>query len=301
MSVESSSLEGQLHTWQSQRVISSYRFRRLKNRLITVAVVACIGLVLYPLIDILAMFTYRGVLSISFSRLTLPAVQGGLANSIVGTLLLVAISGLIAIPIGVLGGIYLAEFSSGSKYGNLVRFIADVLAGVPSILLGYVGFLVLILYFGWGVGSGGSLLAGAITLAILMLPYILRTTELSLRKVPLTLREGAVALGSTKTQVVNKMAFSLALPGILTGVILAVSISIGETAPLLVTAGHSDFYSTCLTRCPTSYLTYIIWTFATSANTYDANLAYLSVFLLMSFVVGLNVVARIGLRRLSRI
>ena len=166
-----------------------------------------------------------------------------------------------------------------------------------SIVLGYVGFLLLVLYFGWGF----SPLAGSVTLAVLMLPYILRTTELSIRKVPQSLREAAIALGSTKTQMINKMTFSLALPGILTGIILSMSISMGETAPLLYTAYNSNYYPCGLTKCALSYLTYVVYTFAKIPTPDDQNLAYLSAFLLMSFVVALNVAARVGLRRQSKV
>jgi phosphate transport system permease protein len=258
---------------------------------------------LYPLLDMAFLFFYRGALALSLPRLTMTTANGdGVSNAIVGTLLITGMAGLVAVPIGVIGGIFLAEFSGKSRYAEAVRFMADVLAGVPSIMLGYLSLVVLVLYLGWGHGSGGSLLAGALALSVLMLPYILRTTELSIRKVPNTLREAATALGATKTQMVNRMTFLLALPGILTGVILSASIAIGEAVPLLILAGNSDYYSFCLTNCPTSYLTYLVWNFVKSPNTLGGEpLAYLSVFLLMSIVIGLNVIARIGLRRFSRI
>lgn len=291
------------HTWQDRRVISGYKIRRAKEKLIAGLVIACVGIIMIPLLDIVFMFGYNGILSISIPRLlqTTGTEQQGLANALVGTLLLVTISALVAVPVGVIGGIYLAEFSGQSRFAEGVRFIADVLAGMPSILLGYLGLLVLDIYFGWGIGSGGSVLAGGLTLSVLMLPYIMRTTELSLRKVPRALREAAIALGSTKTQMINRLTLSLALPGIVTGIILAMSISIGETAPLLYTAGNSNYYPCGIVHCPTSYLTYIIWIRAVSANTFDPELAYLSAFLLMSIVVGLNVLARIGLKRMSRV
>lgn len=287
----------QMQTWQDPKVISRYKIRRIKEKLIATTAILCVALILYPLLDILFMFTYQGALALSIPRLIQLTPQGGLANSIVGTLLLAALSALVAIPLGVLGGIYLAEFSGQSRYADIIRFIADVLAGTPSILLGYVGFLILVLYFGLGF----SPLAGSLTLSVLMLPYILRTTELSIRKVPQSLREAAIALGSTKTQMINKMTFSLALPGILTGIILSMSIAMGETAPLLYTAGNSVSYPRGLTNSPLSYLTYIVYTFATSPNSYDPNQAYSSVFLLMAFVVGLNIAARFGLRRVSKV
>jgi phosphate transport system permease protein len=292
-----------VHTWQNDRVVSHYRLRRVRDTIIAMLVIATVALVLYPLADILVMFGYQGAMAVSIPRLTQTTSQGGLADAMFGTLLFAGLSGLIAIPIGVLGGIYLAEFSGPGRFGGTLRFVVDVLAGVPSIVLGYVGFLILILDFGWGnAGRGGSLLAGAIMLAVLMLPYIIRTTQISMEKVPRSLREAAIALGSTKTQVINKMAFSLALPGIMTGIILSMSIAIGETTPLLITQlSPPSNFSTCLVNCPANFLTYIIWTRASASNGFDASLGSLSVFLIIVFVVALNLVARIGVRRLTKI
>jgi phosphate transport system permease protein len=292
---DTSTSERELLPWEDPKVISGYKIRRLKSRIITATAIISVAIILYPLLDILFLFFYRGILAISIPRLTQLTLQGGLANSIVGTLLLVGLSAMIAIPLGVLGGIYLAEFSGENRFATAVRFIADVLAGMPSIVIGYVGFLLLVLYFGWGL----SLLAGALTLVVLMLPYILRTTELSIRKVPPSLREASLALGSTKTQMINKMTFPLALPGILTGIILSMSISIGETAPLLYTAGSSNYFPCGLVNCQVNYLTYVVYNF--TKNPSDPNVAYLSVFLLITFVTVLNIVARISLRRTSKI
>lgn len=281
--------------------MSRFKLRRLEDRLLAALAIACVGLILYPLLDILYTFIYRGVLAISIARLTETTLNGGIANALAGTLDLMLLSALIAVPFGLLGGIYLAEFSGRNRFADMIRFMADVLAGIPSIILGYLGFLILILYFRWGYGSGGSLLAGSIVLAVLMLPYILRTTELSIRKVPQSLREAAIALGATKTQMVNRLTLSLALPGILTGIILSMSISIGETAPLLYTTFSSNYYPCGLVNCPASYLTYIIWIVANSSLKDGTNLAYLSAFLLVSIVVALNISARIGLRRFSKV
>jgi len=288
-------------SWQNRRVISHYRRRRVEDLLVKIATTACLILVLYPLADILYRFAYKGLLAISLPALTQVARDGGLASNIAGTMLVALLSTVIAVPIGVLGGVYLAEFSGRSRYAELVRFIADVMAGIPSIVLGYAGFLLFVIYFGWGL----SALAGGVTLAILMLPYILRTTELAIRKVPQGIREAAEALGSTKTQLVNRLTVKLALPGILTGILLSVSIAMGETAPLLWTAGSSESYPCGLTGCPggIGYLTRIFYDFLLNPNptTEVQNLAYLSAFLLMSFAVSINIVARLGLRRLSKI
>jgi phosphate transport system permease protein len=259
--------------------------------------VSSLLIVLYPLAQILYTFVYRGALAVSIPRLTELSLGGGLANAIFGTLLLVALAVCFSVPMGLMGGIYLAEFSESSKYAGIVRFFADVLAGMPSIIVGYVGFLILVLYFGWGF----SVLAGSAALAVLMLPYIMRTTEISIRKVPSSVREAAEALGSTKTQLINKLTFNLALPGIATGILLSIGIAMGETAPLLYTAGFSNYYPCGVTNCPVGYLTYMIYTVINVSTPEAQQLAYLASFLLVTFVVSINVIARIGLKKLSRV
>lgn len=285
--------------WRSPRVLRGYKLRRVADKTVLVVTILAVVTVLYPLLDILFMFFYQGALAVSIPRLT--GLQNGLAGSIFGTLLLVSISTAIAVPMGVLGGIFLAEFSEQGRlsktYADIVRFVSDILSGIPSILLGYVGFLILVIDFGWGL----SPLAGGVILSILMLPYVIKTTELSIRKVPLKLREAATALGATKTQMINRMSLPLALPGILTGIVLSMSIAMGETAPLLFTAGFSNYYPCGLANCQVGYLTYVIYTFAKIPTRDSQGLAYLAAFLLVSFAVALNLTARIGLRRLSRI
>jgi len=289
--------------WQDSRVLRRYKIRKALDRVVVAIAIVTVVAILYPLLDILAIFLYQGALAISIPRLTGLTLQYGLANSIFGTLLLVGISTIIAVPLGVLGGIFLAEFSEKSilsrKYADIVRFVSDVMSGIPSILLGYVGFLILVINFGWGL----SPLAGGLILSILMLPYVIKTTELSLRKVPLKLREAATGLGATSGQLVNQLSFPLALPGILTGIVLSISISIGETAPLLFTAGFNNYYPSGLTgtNSQVGFLTYIIYNFAKIPTPDSQNLAYLAAFLLISFALVLNITARIGLRRISRI
>jgi phosphate transport system permease protein len=233
---------------------------------------------------------------------------GGIAQAIVGTGLLIGMSTLFAVPMGLMGGIYLAEFSGSSKYAELVRFLSDVLSATPSILLGYLGFIIFVSYFGWGF----SALAGSLTLAFLMLPYILRTTEHAIKRVPISLKEAAVALGSTESQKARKLSLKLAMPGILTGILLSISISLGETAPLIYTASFSNHFPlTCaaldpsnifgLARCPVGYLTYVVFVFANIPFEGAQSLAYLAAFLLLAFTLSINLVARIGLRRFSKI
>ncbi len=289
----------QVAAWELHAERSGYRWRKIKDQSVSILAAASVVIVMYPLLHIVFSFVYQGILAISIPRLVGLTLDGGLANSIAGTALLVGLSTTIAVPIGVLGGIYLAEFSGDGRYASVARFVADVLSAMPSILLGYVGFLILVLYFGWGF----SPLAGAMTLAFLMLPYVIRTTERSLRKVPSNIREGAVALGSRRSQVVNKLTLRLALPGILTGILLSISISLGETAPLLYTAEGSNFYPCGLTQCPVGFLTNVVYNFKNFLGIipgYDSEV-YLAVFLLLMFTLAINLVARIGLRRMSKI
>ncbi len=285
--------------WQLHGPRTGYRWRKTKDQTATVLAVLSVGIVMYPLLHIMLNFVYQGILAVSVSRLVGLTLDGGLANSIAGTALLVGLSAAIAVPIGVFGGIYLAEFSRDGPYASVARFVADVLSAMPSILLGYVGFLIFVLYFGWGF----SPLAGALTLAFLMLPYIIRTTERSLRKVPANIREGAIALGSHSSQVVNRLTLRLALPGIITGVLLSISISLGETAPLLYTAEGSNYYPCGLTQCPVGFLTIVIYNFNYYLHIvpgYESEV-YLAVFLLLMFTLAINLVARLGLRRMSKI
>jgi phosphate transport system permease protein len=288
-----------LSPWNSPRVIANHRNRKYRDLAIKVLAVACVFAVLVPLADLLYMFAYRGIEAFSIARITnnLGAPVPGLSNAIEGTGILIGLSSLIAIPLGIFGGVYMAEFSKGGRFADGVRFSADVLAGIPSIVLGYVGFLALVIYFGLGY----SAIAGAIILSIIMFPYIFRTTEIALRKVPPNIKEGAIALGSTKTTMINRLVLRFALPGILTGVLLSLGIALSETAPLLYTADFASYPPTSLVHSPLAYLTGVIWTFYQSPLNADVQLAYLSTFLLIVIVLSLNIVARVGLRRFSKI
>ena len=261
--------------------------------------VAAVVAVLIPLGDMLYKFTYRGIQIISIPRLVNNplATTPGIGNMIEGSFILLAISAAIAIPLGVLGGIYMAEFSTGGRFTEGLRFAADVLAGVPSIVLGYVCFLALVTFLNFGY----SPMAAGISLAIIMFPYIFRTTEIAIARVPQSIREGAIALGSTKTIMINKLVFRFAFPGILTGILLALGISLSETAPLLYTANFANYAPTSLFHSQLGYLTGVIYLFYTSNLPQYVQLAYLATFLLIMIVLALNVVARVGLKRFSKV
>lgn len=286
------------------RVASRYRRRVLKARIYKVLIFIALFSVLIPLGDMIYIFAYKGAQLVSIQKLTTITigsasfVSGGLANAISGTFLLIVISSAIAIPLGVLGGVYMGEFARRSRHGEIIRFFSDVLAGVPSMVIGYVGYVLLVLKFGWGF----SAMAGSLALAVIMLPYILRTTELSINRVPESIREAAIALGSSKTKMINRLTLRLALPGILTGILLALSIAFGETAPLLYTANFSNYSPTQLFNQPVGYLTDVVYVYSTQLPSQAAHdLAYLAAFLLMVIIVSINLVARIGLKRFSRI
>lgn len=179
----------------------------------------------------------------------------GIENAILGSLLLLVGVLVVAGSIGVAAGIYLAEYASG-RSEKLLRFFSEVLAGMPSIVIGYIAYITLVIQFHWGY----SLLAAVIALSVLVLPYIVKTTEVALRQVPTTLREGAAGLGMPRSATLRRILIPTALPAIMSGLIVALAISTGELAPLLFTAGFSDFNpSLSLFHHPIGYLTGVVY------------------------------------------
>lgn len=227
----------------------------------------------------------------TWSVLTQPGAgaSGGLENEILGTLLLVVGVVVLAGGVGVLSGIYLAEYASG-RWGNLLRGGSEVLAGIPSIVLGYVGYIVLVVDFGWGF----SLAAGLIVLSAMTVPYVAKSTELALRQVPTSFREGADALGMREGYSLLRISLRAALPGITTGLLVAIAIAMGETAPLLYTAGFTgSLPSLALTHKPVPFLTYAVWTFYNQPSNYAVHLSYDAALILVALVVALIVAARL--------
>lgn len=248
------------------------------------------ALVVFCLGDMLVTVLAKGFQSFHWNMLTTvtSGIAGGLQNAILGTLLLIVISIVISAPLGILGGIYVSEFSN-SKLASVIRFLAEVLSGVPSIVIGYFGYLLMVIQFGWSF----SALAGGIALTIIMVPYILRNTETSLLQVPLAQREGAWALGMTRFQAIYKVVWRPALGGISTGVLLAVAIGMGETAPLLYTAGWSEFNPTLqLVHQPVGYLTYVVWTYLDQPDPAARELAYSAALVLVVIILVIHVLVR---------
>ena len=246
---------------------------------------------------ILTIVFFRGLSALSpqlFTTVT-QGNGGGLLNAIEGTVVLSLGALLIAVPVGLAAGIYASEFVN-SYWALVIRFLADVLVGVPSIVLGYFGYVTMVEGLGWNF----SVAAGSIVLAMICLPYICRTTELSLGQLPRSLRESAYALGAGDGRVIFLVCLPAALPGILTGILLSLAISVGETAPLLYTAGWSNYlWNGQLTHSPIGYLTYAVWTFINEPFASANALAYAAALLVTLFVLLINIAARFVLDRIT--
>jgi phosphate transport system permease protein len=269
--------------------------RVLRSNIGWVACGLALLLVIFPLLDIVGVVAWNGLSAFSLRLFTLSTTgaTGGLRNAIEGTLIITVFAMLIAVPIGVGAGIHLSEFGK-NKTGSVIRFMSDVLTGTPSIVLGYFSYIVFISWFGWGF----SLAAAAITIAILIVPYLARITELALQQVPNTMREAAFALGAADPTTVFKVVLPAASSGVITGALLALAISVGETAPLIYTAGWSNYtWDGRFTHAPVAYLTYVIWTFIDQPDERSHSLAYAAAFLVMLVVLAINISVRLTVRR----
>ncbi len=284
----------------SAKAAAPARSAQEKRRAVMSAIgwVACglaLLLVIGPLLDIVWVVAYNGFTALSpklFTTVT-NGTGGGLANAIEGTFVLSFGAMIIAVPIGVAAGIYLSEYGN-NRLGAVIRFLSDVLTGTPSIVLGYFSYIVFVSYLGWEF----SVLAGAITVAILIVPYLARITELALRQVPNTMREAAFALGATEPTVVFRIILPSALSGVITGALLALAISVGETAPLIYTAGWSNYlWDGKLTHSPIGYLTYVIWSFINQPFAESHALAFAAALLVMLVVLAINIGVRLAVRR----
>ncbi|MEA2709220.1 MAG: phosphate transport system permease protein [Phycisphaerales bacterium] len=212
---------------------------------------------------------------------------GGMLNGLVGTSVLLAVSGVVGIPIGILAGVYLSEYSANSKLAAPVRFVSDVLAGVPSIVVGILGYELLVVplggYNGW---------AGALALAFIMIPIVTRTTEEMLRLVPKSYREASVALGATKARTILRVVIPAATGGLVTGIMLALARVAGETAPLLFTALGTRLL-TVNPNQPFPSLTKQIYNYATGPYKEQKELAWAGILVLISLILVLNVAIRL--------
>ncbi len=236
--------------------------RRLTDHLATAFAVGTVVLVLVPLFAIFAYLVYKGIGSINWAFLTqtpkpVGEAGGGMANAIVGSTVILTIASLLGVPLGIGAGIYLAEYGR-NRYGDLVRFVSDVLNGVPSIVIGIVAYGIVVLR-----QKHFSALAGGVALAIMMVPTITRTTEQMLLLVPHAMREAAYGLGVSRWRTTLSITLRTATSGVITGVMLAFARVAGETAPLLFTAFGNQFWNWKLDQ-PTAALSLQIFTYAIS-------------------------------------
>lgn len=211
-------------------------------------------------------------------------IPGGIANGIVGTLIIVGLASLIAIPVGIICGTYLSE-NAEDKFAGLVRFVVDMLQGVPSIVLGVIGYIWIVK----PVTNGFSALAGAVALSIMMLPSIVRSTEETLKMIPGTLKEAALSLGVPYHKVILKVILPTGISGILTGVILGISRIAGETAPLMLTALGSTVINTNITE-PSSAVPLLVWEFYNDPNL--VNMIWSASLFLLLLILALNLTAK---------
>jgi phosphate transport system permease protein len=277
-------------------------FRDTRRRLLSGAMTwLCAGAVLFALVPvafILFFVVQQGIGKVDwafFTQMPKPVGEagGGMANAIVGTLTMVAMGAAFAVPVGIFTGIYIVE-SGGTRLASAARFAADTLNGVPSIVIGVFVYAVAVLPF-----KSFSALAGALALGVMMIPIITRTTEELLRLVPMSLREGALALGATRGRAVFTVVLPAALPGIITGVMLALARIAGETAPLLFTSLNNQYWSTSLTHEMAS-LTVQVYTYAISPYEDWHRQAWAGALVLVTMVLLCSVLARLATRRLER-
>jgi phosphate transport system permease protein len=271
------------------------RRRRVSDRVVRTLCWIAAGIGLFFLASILVTLVALGYKGLSLNVLTHitlpPGSGGGLLNAIVGSLIQTALGTIIGTPIGLMVGTYLSEYSAGSKLGDVVRFVSDILLSAPSILIGLFVYQILVSPFG-----GFSGWAGAVALAVIVIPIVVRTTEDMLRLIPTALREAAMALGAPKWKTIVFVCYRAALDGIMTGVLLAVARIAGETAPLLFTSLGNLNWSLDMSH-PMSSLPVTIYQYAGSAYEDWTQLAWVGALLITAGVLALNIVARFALRK----
>jgi phosphate transport system permease protein len=271
-------------------MMHSVAIRRAKNHLMTVLMIAATAAVLIPLGFIFFHIVKMGLSSLSldfFTQIPKPTGEagGGMANGMMGSLVMIAMASFIGLPVGIFGAIYLAEFG-GSRASTAIRFSADVLSGTPSIITGMVAYTLLVVPM-----KGFSALAGSVALAMIMIPIVLRTTEEQLKMVPGSLREASLALGVPLWRTSLKVTLRSALSGVLTGILLAVARVAGETAPLLFTALGNQFWSRKLTE-PMAAIPLQIFNFAIAPYEDWHRLAWAGALVLVTVMFSLSLTAR---------
>ncbi len=225
-------------------------------------------------------------------------LMGGIRNAFVGTVELIALASVVGIPLSVFGAVYINEYTRPGITREIIEFTSDVLAGIPSIVFGAFGFAFLVDFLHLGIG----IVAGSLTLAFMMIPTILRTTQEALRAVPMSLREASLALGATKWSTTWSVTLRAAFPGVITGVLLAVGRVMGETAPLIFTAGNSLSVPTELTGSGSwvASMPYTIWAYVSDPRAYLQDKAHGTALALMMMVLAVDLVANLISRKVTR-
>ena len=271
--------------------LAKFARRKLVNKIALVLSLAAMTFGLFWLFWILWETVRLGLGGISLATFTqmtpAPNEEGGIANAIFGSFLMVVLATFVGTPIGIMAGIYLAEYNVKGWLASITRFVNDILLSAPSIVIGLFVYAVVVSRFksfsGW---------AGVIALALIVIPVVIRTTENMLQLVPAALREAAYALGAPKWKVITAITLKAARAGVVTGVLLAVARIAGETAPLLFTALNNQFWTSDLSQ-PMASLPVTIFKFAMSPYENWQKLAWAGVFLITVAVLGLNILARI--------
>lgn len=276
----------------SEAVDKKYRKRVFVNRLVTIGTIVCVIAAIVPLVSILIEVVRNGISAISFEFLTQPqgsigSGSGGIAPAIQGTIIVVGLAAAIATPVGVLTGIYLSEFAKeNGVFPNIVRFFNDVLTGLPSIVIGIVGYVTIVLTTG-----SFSVMAGALSLSIIMMPIVVRVTEETLKVVPYSLREAGHSLGLSKAKITLFIVLPAAKDGILTGIVIAISRIAGETAPLIMTILGTSLFFTGITG-PVDALPLRIWRLASqpyeSAHAFGWGSALILILMILALSMGLR-------------
>jgi phosphate transport system permease protein len=274
-------------------------WRDWKNKIFFATVICLSVVTISPIVLIIYKLLVKGLRQINidfFTKIapdTLQAmsavsnheiIPGGIANGITGTLFMVTIAALMAIPVSILIGIFLYE-NQGSRYANMIRNLTDILQGVPSIVLGIISYIWIVK----GVTKGYSALAGSVALAIMMLPLIIRSTEETMKMIPINIKEAGAALGVPYYKIILRVMIPTGFSGLMTGILLSISRILGETAPLMLTTLGSRTINFDITK-PTSAVPLQIWEFYNNPNMID--MVWSSSLFLMGFVLALNIIAK---------
>ena len=279
-----------------ERMKKTYRKRIIIDRLATIFAIVCVVAAIIPLGSILLEVVKNGASALSLEFLVAPqgsigSGKGGIGPAIQGTIIVVGLASLIATPVGVLTGMYLSEFAGNGIFPSAVRFLNSVLTGLPSIVIGIVGYVTIVLVLG-----SFSVWAGALSLSIIMIPIVVIVTEETLRIVPHSLREAGYALGISKAKITLNIVLMTAKSGVLTGIGLGVARIAGETAPLIMTIlGTSLFFSSL--EGPVDALPLRIWRLASQPYDSAHSFGWGAALILILMVLGMNVVLRLLARK----